>query len=1095
MLSTASARLILALTCLFLAAQATAQEMRPENRFANPGFEFGSQGWQLQKGGKTDARFVAESTDAHSAGHSALVTIGDVEEWGAQFGQSVAGGDEGRTYTFALLAKSVAKPVAVTLQIERSAKPWDRVAKSRSFTLATDRWAELHVTFTVDKPFPQGWFAYVSCTEPNSQFRADTFRLYQGDYVPYEEARARAGGRRPSEPFRHPHLLVHSAPDRRVRKKGPVDQSARGRNRPPFGGDAVFTNDRLAVVLRRARSGAEVYSRSAAGAVLRAVLAPTAEGPEARLTSTTIVDNTPGAGRRRRHLHRAEAQDPRPPLRVGDGPGVRQDRGPRRGRRDFGFKPPAASWSCPTSSPTTSWSTPPKSPSAGPSCQARIFFSAMLPDREAIVMSVSSSRASDARITLSGEGRERTIDGCRLRYGEDGKIWVAVMAARDIWSLHDVTQNDAGKVIRLDWTAPYPAQWRVDWRRDDKLTGSWEMITEKPDGSVRKARLVRPSHHAPARQETVDHRARPVPLSLLVRPTGPRPSPALCEADPLPGTGPGLSDQPRGQHSARGVHGGRRHAGDPRRGSLRVHPRRGRPGPGEERPGHLCHPRHPQPHLRRRSAEAGAGDDRAGPRRSAGLRHPHPQPDRHLRRVRARAASTTSTTRKKAHPELAEFSRRWRRSHGPSTSGSTRRKDKIRTPQYVAGLTGKFRDTLLDYEGPDALDKCKEITGAIVVVGGNQDELVGECRMAVKVLRQRAGLAMAVDPRVAEDRHRNPPPHPASPPQPSILRSTQALTVHARYPSLQTLLAALTCLGLLAAGCARRPPADRSTGRPSGARRGGAPRGDHEDGRRDGAPSRRPSSSMGDDGGDDDEKPPHPVNLSAFYIDTHEVTQAGYRKLMGKNPSKFEGSDRPVERLSWARAVAILQHASLREEFTPCYDPDTLECDFTADGYRLPTEAEWEYACRAGTTTRVVVRHASRPSWESTPGSRENAGQDHAPAGGKRPNPWGLYDMHGNVAEWCNDFYSETYEPEREATDPRGPTSGEERVLRGGSWASSDAACRSSARASEDARLRRRLLRIRNLRIPLRPPCRQKYPLNHQTRGPSRQQKPRRGEI
>ncbi len=79
-----------------------------------------------------------------------------------------------------------------------------------------------------------------------------------------------------------------------------------------------------------------------------------------------------------------------------------------------------------------------------------------------------------------------------------------------------------------------------------------------------------------------------------------------------------------------------------------------------------------------------------------------------------------------------------------------RRKDKIRTPQYVIDLTEEFRDTLIDYEGDDALDRCKRITGAIVVVGGNQDELVGECRMAAKVLRQRAGLAMAVDPRVAD---------------------------------------------------------------------------------------------------------------------------------------------------------------------------------------------------------------------------------------------------------------------------------------------------------------------------------------------------------
>jgi formylglycine-generating enzyme required for sulfatase activity len=80
---------------------------------------------------------------------------------------------------------------------------------------------------------------------------------------------------------------------------------------------------------------------------------------------------------------------------------------------------------------------------------------------------------------------------------------------------------------------------------------------------------------------------------------------------------------------------------------------------------------------------------------------------------------------------------------------------------------------------------------------------------------------------------------------------------------------------------------------------------------------------------------------------------------------------------------------------------------------------------------------------------KKNAAKTTHAVGEKRPNPWGLFDMHGNVAEWCNDFYSEAYQPEADATDPRGPTSGKERVLRGGSWASSDAACRSSARASE----------------------------------------------
>jgi len=205
---------------------------------------------------------------------------------------------------------------------------------------------------------------------------------------------------------------------------------------------------------------------------------------------------------------------------------------------------------------------------------------------------------------------------------------------------------------------------------------------------------------------------------------------------------------------------------------------------------------------------------------------------------------------------------------------------------------------------------------------------------------------------------------------------------------------------------------------------------------------------MGDDDGEEDEKPAHQVRISAFYMDTSEVTQASYRSLMGKNPAKFADPDAPVERLSWYAATQYCNMRSLREGFMPCYDPETLACDFHADGYRLPTEAEWEYACRAGTATpwsfgsdpAKLGKHA----W-----FKENAQKTTHRVKQKGPNPWGLFDMHGNVSEWCNDFYSEGYDPGGEVTDPRGPTSGEERVLRGGSWASSEEGCRSSARASE----------------------------------------------
>jgi formylglycine-generating enzyme required for sulfatase activity len=178
---------------------------------------------------------------------------------------------------------------------------------------------------------------------------------------------------------------------------------------------------------------------------------------------------------------------------------------------------------------------------------------------------------------------------------------------------------------------------------------------------------------------------------------------------------------------------------------------------------------------------------------------------------------------------------------------------------------------------------------------------------------------------------------------------------------------------------------------------------------------------------DDSEKPAHKVTLTTpFYIGKFEVTQEQYQQVMGANPSQFKGRGLPVETVSWDDAQDFIKKVS----------------QSTGQTTRLPTEAEWEYACRAGTKTDYcsgdTEADLDRVGWYGG-----NSKISTHPVGGKAPNAWGAYDMHGNVWEWCQDRWNEAYKPEP-AVDPQGPPEGEVRVLRGGSWNLDPGYCRSA---------------------------------------------------
>jgi formylglycine-generating enzyme required for sulfatase activity len=203
---------------------------------------------------------------------------------------------------------------------------------------------------------------------------------------------------------------------------------------------------------------------------------------------------------------------------------------------------------------------------------------------------------------------------------------------------------------------------------------------------------------------------------------------------------------------------------------------------------------------------------------------------------------------------------------------------------------------------------------------------------------------------------------------------------------------------------------------------------------------------MGSANGLDDEKPVHQVRISSFYMSKYEVTQQEYQAVMGINPSNFKGDNLPVEQVSWYEAIEYCNKLSVKEGLTPAYrgSGDSVVCDFKASGYRLPTEAEWEYAAKGGSKEIMVYEYSGSNSVDAVAWHPGNSGGTMHPVGSKIPNSLGLYDMTGNVWEWCWDRY-ESYASGNQ-TDPMGASSGSNRVLRGGCWNYGDKGLRSASR-------------------------------------------------
>lgn len=193
-------------------------------------------------------------------------------------------------------------------------------------------------------------------------------------------------------------------------------------------------------------------------------------------------------------------------------------------------------------------------------------------------------------------------------------------------------------------------------------------------------------------------------------------------------------------------------------------------------------------------------------------------------------------------------------------------------------------------------------------------------------------------------------------------------------------------------------------------------------------------------------KPVHQVTVSDFYMSKYEVTQAQYKAIMGNNPSYFKGDNLPVENVSWYDAVNYCNKRSTKEGLTPYYtiNETTVTRNWRANGYRLPTKAEWEYAAKGG-KYKLSFTYSGSHNIDEVAWYEGNSGGQTYEVGQKEANVLGIYDMSGNVWEWCGDWYGNY--GSNAVNNPLGPASGDRRVIRGGSWCNDADYCRCAGRS------------------------------------------------
>jgi hypothetical protein len=524
-----------------------------------------------------------------------------------------------------------------------------------------------------------------------------------------------------------------------------------GRTVDTFKGDAVLSNGRILAVFGKQDGAVAVYAVRPGGAAarLRLRLMAAAGNPAIRIEGAALVEHTKGGACLEASFRTSGGRTASARFRIKRG-GVAVQIEPGPGAGKLYVECPGRFVVLPDFFADDITLDATRLPPGAVELPSENFVLHLASGGDAIAMCVFENRQQDVRVTLSGKGAGRLATGSEIGF-EGKKVWVALLEAPQIWHARELEAADAGKVIPLGWTMPFPAQWRVDFTRADDLTDSWEMLLQEKAGGAytkpswlgagdqtlpptrRRWNTVLGSYPYPCWSDTGRHGFVQPLRSRVLQFRGPAVVYPINRVRQTPLDAYTVVDVMR---NTLGV--------GPCEHILDLEGQK-----SEYRGRATCSVRDTLTpiYAGNRQKQERARVDRTLDEGLAFVKHIRGRITRYLEfghKMRLYLAEQG-----KAHPELADFIGEMDRLTGEIDKRVAARAAKIKTPAHVARMNEDFRKNVLDYDGPDALKRCREYTRALVEIGDNQDELSGECRWVVKALRQRAGILMALDPRVA----------------------------------------------------------------------------------------------------------------------------------------------------------------------------------------------------------------------------------------------------------------------------------------------------------------------------------------------------------